>query len=135
MKNSGKSLKSAAAIIIVVAALIAAANFFGIGTMRSATRIGYAEHGGRQSWSASYKMLDGKMKHTTRPKDSQKTLHIEIVTESGTLSIEITDEDGNVVFDENNAETSAFDVPVSGKAVVRIDAERHKGGFSIAGEE
>ncbi len=61
MKYKPKSLKSAAQAIIIVVALIAAANFWGIGTMRSATRIGYIGNDGLRSWTASYSMLDGKL--------------------------------------------------------------------------
>lgn len=63
MKYKSKSLKSTVLIIVIVVALIAAANFLGIGTMRSATRIGVGTDGLR-SWTASYSMLDGKLKHT-----------------------------------------------------------------------
>lgn len=131
MKNKTKSFRSVILIIFVVLTLIAAVNFLGIGTMRSATRIGYIEQSGWRNWSASYTMLDGKMKHTLRPKDTQKTLHVEVVTEDGSISIEMTDKDGNVIFDENNIESSAFDVSVSEKVVVRIEADKHKGCFSI----
>lgn len=64
MKYKSKSLKSTVLIIVIVVALIAAANFLGIGTMRSATRIGYVGTDGLRSWTASYSMLDGKLKHT-----------------------------------------------------------------------
>lgn len=131
MKYKPKSLKATVLIIVIVAALIAAANFLGIGTMRSATRIGYVGNDGWRNWSASYTMLNGTLKHTIRPKSTQKTLHIEITTEDGSISIEIKDADGNIIFDKENLETSSFDLDVSGKVVVRIDADHHKGSFSM----
>lgn len=135
MKQTPKSLTSAILIALIIIACIAAANFLGIGTMRSATRIGYVEHDGWRNWSASYTMLDGKMKHTIRPKDSQKMLHIEVVTEDGSISIEITEKDGNVIFDEDNIENTTYDVNVSGKVVVHIEADKHKGSFDIEATE
>lgn len=135
MKHKPKSLTSAILIALIIIACIAAVNFLGIGTMRSATRIGYVEHDGWRNWSASYTMLDGKMKHTIRPEDTQKTLHIEVVTEDGTISIEITDKDGSVIFDEDNIETATYDMNVSGKVVVRIEADKHKGSFDIEATE
>lgn len=131
MKRKSKSIRSAILIVFIVVACIAIANFLGIGTVRSATRIGYMEHSGWRNWSASYTMLDGKMKHTIRPKDIQKVLHIDVVTEGGSISITITDKDGNVIFDEDNIKTNTYDVNVSGKVVVCIEADNHKGSFNI----
>lgn len=135
MKYKPKNLKSTVLIVVTVVVLIAAANFLGIGTMRSATRIGYVGNDGWRSWSASYTMLDGKLKHTIHPKDTQETIHVEVVTEEGSISIEMKDADGNVIFAENNIATSTFDVNVSGKVVIRIEADKHKGSFNIEATE
>lgn len=135
MKNKTKNLISVALIVITVVTLIAIANFLGIGTMRSATAIGYVSNDGWRNWSASYTMLDGILTHTIRPKDTQEKIHVEVVTEDGSISIEMKDADGNVIFDEDNIETSTFDVNVSGKVVVRIEADKHKGSFNIEATE
>ena len=132
MKYKEKSFQSTVLIVVVILVLIAAANFFGIGTMCSATRIGYVGHDGWRNWSASYTMLDGKMKHTIHPEDMQKTLHVEVVTEGGSISIKMKDANGNIVFDEDNIGTSTFDIETSGKIVVFIEADNHKGSFNIA---
>lgn len=135
MKYKSKSFKSTALIIVIVVALIAAANFLGIGTMSSATRIGYVSTDGLRSWTAKYSMLDGKLKHTIYPKDTQGTIHVEVVTESGSISIEMKDADGKVIFDEDDIATSSFDVNISGKVVIHIEADKHKGSFSIEATE
>lgn len=135
MKNKTKNLISVALIVITVVTLIAIANFLGIGTMRSATAIGYVSNDGWRNWSASYTMLDGTLTHTIRPKDTQEKIHVEVVTEDGSISIEMKDADGNVIFDEDNIETSTFDVNLSGKVVVRIAADKHKGSFNIEATE
>ena len=135
MKHKTKSLKATVWIVLAVIVLIVAVIFLGMGTRRSATCIGYVEHSVGRSWEASYTMLDGKLKHTIRPKDTQKTLHIETVTEDGSISIEIIDKDGNVIFDKDNIETTRYDVNVSGKVVVYIEADRHSGSFSIEAKE
>lgn len=131
MKHKSKSLKKALFIVCIVAALMLAANYFGIGTMRSASCIGYTGHDGWRNWSASYTRLDGKMKHTIRPKDNQKTLHVEVVTEEGSLSMKIKDAKGNLLFEGKQIETSEFDVKAEGKAVVSIEAKGHKGSFLV----
>lgn len=135
MKHKSKSLKKALFIVCIVAALMLAANYFGIGTMRSASCIGYTGHDGWRNWSASYTRLDGKMKHTIRPKDNQKTLHVEIVTEEGSLSMKIKDAKGNILFEKEQLETSEFDVKAEGKAVVSVEAKGHKGSFLVEAAE
>ncbi len=135
MKHKSKSLKKALLVVGIVAALMLAANYFGIGTMRSASSIGYVGHDGWRNWSASYTRLDGKMKHTIRPKDSQKTLHVEVVTEEGSLSMKIKDAKGNILFEKEQLETSEFDVKTEGKAVVSIEAKGHKGSFLVEAAE
>ncbi len=135
MKHKSKSLKKALFIVCIVAALMLTANYFGIGTMRSASCIGYTGHDGWRNWSASYTRLDGKMKHTIRPKDNQKTLHVEVVTEEGSLSMKIKDAKGNILFEKEQLETSEFDVKAEGKAVVSIEAKGHKGSFLVEAAE
>lgn len=132
MKLKAKGIKSFIFIAVVVIVFIAAAGYFGIGT----TRIGFSGYGYRervddQQWTASYNLMSGRMKHTIKPTDSQNTLHIEAVTNSGSLSIKITDTDKNIIFDEENIKTGSFDVSISGNASVVIKADKHKGSFDI----
>lgn len=134
-KYKAKGLKSTMLIVVIVVVLIVASNLLGFGTMRSAARVGYFGNAGWRSWSASYTMLDGKLKHTIHLKDKQETLHVEVVTDAGSISIEIKDADGNVIFDKDNIATSTFDVNASGKVVVRIEADKHKGSFKIKAAE
>lgn len=123
---------SIATILIVI--LISFGSIFltktlGIEGTRSATRIGYVGNEGYSSWTGRYSFLDGTMKKSIHPKTD--VLHIEVRTDDGIISIEIQDADGNVIFDEYDIGTASFDVAVSGKVVVRITADNHKGSFSI----
>lgn len=59
--------------------------------MHSTTRIGYVGNDGWRSRTASYSMLDGKLKYTIHPKDTQETIHVELVTEDGSISMEMKD--------------------------------------------
>ena len=121
MKYKPKSLKSAIILVVIVVAFILLLSYLGIGTLRNATRIGYVGNDGWSSWSASYTLLDGRLQHTIRPETD--TLHVDVETESGTISIEMKDEDGNIIFSESNIETSSFEVNVSGKVVIIIKAK------------
>lgn len=130
MKYKLKSLKSTIILVVIVVAFILLLNYLGIGTLMSATRIGYVGEDGWSSWSAGYTLLDGWLQHTIRPETD--TLHVDVKTESGTISIEMKDADGNIIFSESNIETSSFEVNVSGKVVVKVEADHHKGSFDIS---
>ncbi len=132
MKIKPQNPKSAILIVIVVLALIVGAHFVGIGTMRSATRIGYVDKGGWRNWSASYTLLDGTLQHTLRPDSSDNLLLIGVETESGTISIEIKNNDGEIVFQQKDFDTKEFTVEVSEKISVVVHANRHKGSFSFS---
>ena len=129
MKYKPKSLKSAIILVVIVVAFILLLSYLGIGTLRNATRIGYVGKDGWSSWSASYTLLDGRLQHTIHSETD--TLHVDVETESGTISIEMKDADGNIIFSESDIETSSFAVNVSGKVAVKIEADRHKGSFDI----
>lgn len=101
----------------------------GFGSTRSAVRIGYVGSEGWSNWSGRYASLSGTMKKTIHPKED--VLHIEAKTNSGAISIEIWDADGNIVFDERDIGTASFDIDVSTKLVVKITAEKHSGSFLI----
>lgn len=130
MKIKPKSLKFTIIFIVIVVAAILLLSYLGIGTLKSATRIGYVGNDGWSSWSASYTLLDGRMQHTISPKT--ETLHVKVKTESGTISIEMKDADGNIFFSEKDMETSSYEVEVSGKVVIKINADHHKGSFDIS---
>ncbi len=133
MKRKPATMKGKILLTAVILGIILLLGMFDIGSVRSGIRIGYVGKEGRSSWSGQYVSLDGFMKKTLYPKDDR--LHIEVETDSGSLSIEIKDRFGKVIFDENDIGTQSFDVPVSGKISIRIDADKHQGGFRIGGEK
>ena len=69
------------------------------------------------------------MQRTIRPEND--TLLVEVETKSGTISIEMKDADGNIIFSESDIATSSFEVDVPDKVIIRVEAENHKGGFSF----
>lgn len=120
-----------AVILLAIAALAGVLSFPGMGTMRSATRMGCVENADRNSWSASYMYLDGFMQRNIWTEDDSDSLKVLVETKDGTLEVEIKDGDGNVVFHHENMETGIYEVKVSGKCVVRVTAKEHKGSFYI----
>ena len=42
------------------------------------------------------------------------------------------DENGNVIYDQHRIETSSFEIEISGKVIVKITGEDHKGSYSLS---
>ena len=124
--------KKAWLLILAIAAVVLAVIWGGGVSTRSAVRIAYTGSETRSNWTGRYASLDGAMRKTIHPKGDQ--LHIEVETKSGTISMEVRDADGELLFDGDDMETGAFDVPVSGKVTVLIEADHHQGSFRIDGE-
>ena len=118
----------AIAAAVVMAVLVTASAIFA-DDLGSYTTIGYVGNKGLSSWSGKYAMLDGTMKKTIRPKNDE--LRIDVETESGEISIEICDSDGDVIFDESDMQTGSYSVSAPEKVKVKIEADKHKGRFSI----
>ena len=123
--------KKAWLLILAIAAVVLAVIWGGGFSTRSAVRIAYTGSETRSNWTGRYASLDGTMRKTIHPKGDQ--LHIEVETKSGTISMEFRDADGELLFDGDDMETGTFDVPVSGKVTVLIEADHHQGSFRIDG--
>ncbi len=125
-----RSVLFTAALAVVLVAAVLVANYFGVGTMRSALRIGYFDTDSRQSWSASYALLSGWMQRTLYPEGD--ILQVEVKTDAGTLSMEMWDGEGNLIFSQQDM-NGTYQVPAAGKVTVKITAQDHRGSFSIGG--
>lgn len=128
-----KSKKKAKIFGIIAASAIVLAMILVIifGGESSVVKVGYVGNSTWSSWTGNYNYLDGEMKHTIISNSDSSILHIAVTTEEGSISIQITDSEGNIIFDENNIETRTFELPVDGKVRIKIEAEKHKGGFVI----
>lgn len=131
MKYKPKVKKTTIIFLAIVAVFFVAAHIMGFTSFRSASRIGYMETQTPYNWSASYISLNGTMQKNMKAKSSQDTFHIETETKEGSLSIEVYDSDGNLIFSESEMGNESFDIEVHGKIKVVIDADNHSGGFSI----
>ena len=131
MRYQYKPKNNKAVVIIVVAVLVILilTHVFGLGTIRQATRVGFVQKAGWNDWSASYTTLDGYLQRTIRPEDN--TLLVEVETKSGNITIEMKDENGNVIFSETDIATSSFEVDVPKKVTIRVYADNHEGSFSF----
>ncbi len=129
-RKSGKTMgKERQKILITMVVLFCILPFLSQGSFRSGTRIGYFENRTGQTWSANYVCLDGWMQRSLNPQNADYL--IQVTTRDGSLSIDLTDEDG-LVFSETNLPTGTYPVTLDGKIRVTVKAEEHNGSFSIA---
>jgi len=67
------------------------------------------EHSGRSSWVMSYDSFSGyKQRRITLDNDSEHTFTVEIVTNSGSLGLSITDSDGATLYTDNEIPSSSL---------------------------
>ena len=131
MKGNAKG-KTAILITVAVSMLaVVIAWCFGYTSIRSTVRVGCRERSDLHSWSASYFYMDGFMERTVYPNGN--ALSVTVKTESGAISIEIKNDDGEAVFSEDSIETGTFQImPTSNRVVVTVRANKHKGSFEIS---
>lgn len=131
MNTKPRNTKQLILTVVIVATLIVVTRLMGIGTFRSATRIGYVEKGGWRDWSASYTLLSGTLRHTLRPDASDDLLEIDVETQSGSIALEVKNKNGDLIFREENMETKKISVKATEKILVTVRANEHKGSFHI----
>jgi len=117
--------------IFAMAAFVWLMTAGGLGTSRSGVRMGYVENATRTGWNAEYTFMNGYLQRTMRTAEGAEVIQIVIETEEGSIAVEIKDEEKNVIFSQENLETGTYEVQATGKYVVRVTAEDHKGGFYI----
>lgn len=97
----------------------------------SMTRVLCVRNEGRYHLRASYALLDGTETKTVHAITTPDILHVEVETESGSLSIVVTDKKGNLVFSQESIPSSKIDVEIPGDVKLKITADHHKGSFYI----
>ena len=72
------------------------------------------------------------MKKNMKPKSDLFVL--EFTTENGNLSVQVLDDDKNVVLEQAQVGNQTLQLPVDGRVTVILTADHHKGSFSIRSE-
>lgn len=104
----------------------------GVAPTGSGLQMGWVESNTRDHWSATYAFHDGYQQRTINTDGEPTVLEVEIVSSSGEIGMMITDENGNVIYDQQRIETSSFEIEISGKVTVKITGEDHKGSYSLS---
>ena len=103
----------------------------GVAPTGSGLQMGWVESNTRDHWSATYAFHDGYQQRTINTDGEATVLEVEIVSSSGEIGMTVTDENGNVIYDQQGIETSSFEIEISGKVIVKITGEDHKGSYSL----
>lgn len=103
----------------------------GGGRSRSAVQLMYTETVDRHHWSAQYQYFDGWMQHSLTPAQEGQSLQIQGMTQSGRLSVQVTDQEGRTLFEQQELKNGLYTIPVQGRVKVRLTGESHQGGFWI----
>ena len=104
----------------------------GVAPTGSGLQMGWVESNTRDHWSATYAFHDGYQQRTINTDGEATVLEVEIVSSSGEIGMTVTDENGNVIYDQQGIETSSFEIEIFGKVTVKITGEDHKGSFSLS---
>lgn len=117
--------------ILVIAVLLIVMTAGGGITTGSGVKVMWSEQKTRDSWSADYAYFNGYQQRTITTDDEESTLDVQIVTTDGSVGIVVTGDDGRIVYEQDSIPTSSFSIEIPGKVRVRIDANAHKGSFSL----
>ncbi len=119
-----------ATVVIVLILLLGLIGIQGPGSSKSAIRIGFSEAGGWDSWAASYVSMDCTMSKALRLEEDPTEYLLTVETKGGSLDITITG-DAGILFSESGIPSSSYPVTLSGSVRVSVEAQGHKGSFSI----
>ncbi len=125
-----RSWLPALALVLLMLAFPIGLNFLGVSS-RSVTRINYTGNAGLRTWSARYSRLDGVMSKRLYPESDATDYVIEVDTEAGSLTIELRDSSGSIVFSGEELQSGSYPVTLTGTSRVIITAKDHTGGFAI----
>lgn len=116
---------------VLIAVCVFLLLFFSGSSLRSGIRLGFSEHGTRSEWTAHYQRLDGTMRKTIYPSEDASSYLISVDTKKGSLSIVLTEKDGDIVFSETNIASGTYLVTLTKAVKTVITADGHRGSFSI----
>ncbi len=130
-KKMAVSLILSTAALLSVFLIIYGFRIAGLGTEYSGIRMGYMQHFTSQEWSASYRLLNGMVSRTIQASSDSEICILEIKTTKGSLSVEMTDGAGIIVFSDTDLQPGVYEVPISGDIRIKFTGKDHTGGFSV----
>ncbi len=122
-------------VLLLVLGVMFAIIFLSADTVSTGVCIGYHEtshyQGDSHTFKGGYKKLNGIKTEHIDPVRSPAVYLMEIETVSGSVSVEIKDEQGHLIFEEKDIQNGSFEVILDGPSVVTFTGNEHKGSFSF----
>lgn len=123
------------AIVVAVSLLTVVGLMVGCG--RSDLRVGWLETSGLRHKTARYRSFDGLERASFRAQSGETIeLDYEVEVERGTLTLTLTDPDGEPLWEETFQEDAAdalrLSAPQSGRYRLRIEGDSTQGAFDIS---
>lgn len=128
-KNSPSQTKMLIFVLIALILLSITAIASGISPFNSSVKIGYIENNTLNGWTAQYLTLEGTMQRNIE--SGPNNIDVEIKSDSGVIDVVIIGTDGTVFYSGTEIPTSSFKVAVTENVSIKIQANMHRGGFSI----
>jgi len=118
-------------ILIVVFLLVFVTYQYEFKTNYNDLRIGYIGSESKREWKGTYKRLYGSLRSTLVANTDDETLHFNIMTYAGELSVKIIDYDGNVVFEQENISEDSYTIQTTKIITIKLNANSHSGSFDF----
>lgn len=119
------------AILLAVFLILYVVRIDGLGSEFSGMRIGYVQHVTSQEWSTSYRLLNGMVSRAILAPADAEGFILEVESTRGSLSVEMTDGAGNIVFSATDIKPGAYEVSMAGAIKVKFTGKDHEGSFSV----
>lgn len=129
MKRSKMMIVAIPVMALILAALIIL-RVLGVFDMNSGTRIGFAGNSTFHKYEGHYVKINGTFSHTLRPSKGNEVLHCEIRTDSGEVTITVTEiKTGKTILEEVVKDNRDFDYPADGNVRIRLKTSGHSGSY------
>ena len=124
------NMKIAIPVMAAVLILLIALRATGVISPTMGTKIGFAGNSTFHTYSGSYVKISGSFAHTLRPSGDSDSIRCEITTKSGSLHVEIIQNDGDkVLYDEIISGNETFDLAADGKVKIKLTTDGHEGSY------
>ncbi len=126
------NMKVAIPAMIIILVLLIVYKVFGVGTLSSGMKLGFAGNSTFHTYEGSYSKIIGIFSHSLTPSKNSDEIACVIKTKSGSLTVTITEkESGETIYEETVTDSKSFAVPASGKVKIVLKTGSHSGSYKF----
>lgn len=130
---SAASKKKGIVTAIIVVIMVIFLYTTGVLSIGSGIKFGWKENIGNDEWKASYWYFTGTREKELDIPKKNGTLHLNIKTSSGKISVKIIENDGEVLFSKDNIKSMEKTLFINGNVKIKVTAKGHRGSFEFSG--